>query len=419
MSCSVILGGKCVTFFTSVFDVISDFINSMEFLGYGISSNDTHIVQGQNDTEITFNHCTHPNWAICSIVTIFLPGILSGIPALIQKYYDKNWPGMFLAAAVMLLFPFVLVVQQIRGIINTYRKQKRRFNFLDDHAYYVGAEAYFESFPQLALQLYTICNGYDMTTVQIISIIFSLFSIAKTSITTDKQHMEDSLKDTSATFYQHFIHTIRIIPCYLTTILFRVASFSLTITFLRYYAIIPCFMLLTELAIPCFLRIKHIKDKTSIIDDSLFIWLTNISVTNAYGLGTEFTEDNKTIARFIRNSSIITFFHHIAVLVIIMLIAVCNPGYFDYWTNDDFRLTPTRCHFYWAFGMTFLMGCYSLNLILYRARDMANLDVKNEKVTTPTKKITDKFNSIQIKTYLTKIEEKVEKHVSVPKLTEV
>ena len=102
-----------------------------------------------------------------------------------------------------------------------------------------------------------------------------------------------------------------------------------------------------------------------------------------------------------------------------MLIAVCDPGYFDYWTNDDFRLTPTRCHFYWAFGTTFLMGCYSLNLILYRARDMANLDVKNEKVTTPTKKITDKFNSIKIKTCITKIEEKVEKHVSVPKLTEV
>ena len=54
---------------------------------------------------------------------------------------------------------------------------------------------------------------------------------------------------------------------------------------------------------------------------------------------------------------------------------------------------------------------------LYRARDMANLDVKNEKVTTPTKKITDKFNSIKIKTCITKIEEKVEKHVSVPKLS--
>ena len=172
MSFSVILGGKCVTFFTSVFDVISDFINSMEFLGYGISSHDTDIVPGQNDTEITFNDRAHPNWAICSILTIFLPGILSGIPALIQKYYDKNYPGMLLAAAVMLLFPFILVVQQIRGIINAYRKQKRGFNSRDDHAYYVGAEAYFESFPQLVLQLYTICNGYEMTNIQIISIIF-------------------------------------------------------------------------------------------------------------------------------------------------------------------------------------------------------------------------------------------------------
>ena len=392
MSVYVDLGEQCFTFIASVSDITSDFINSLDFLGYDISAKITDSMSGR---EHKINNRVDPNWAVWSMFTIFLPGILSGIPALIQKSYDKNWPGIFIAASVVLLFPFLLITQQIRGIINTCKKGKNSHHFLDDLAGYVGAEAYFESFPQLVLQVYTICNGYCVTTIQIISIVFSLFSIAKTSVSTDT-YMTKYLKETSATFDQYLVHTIQSLPSYLATILFRVASFSLTITFLRHYAIATCFILLAELAIPCYFRIKLIKDRSCIIDDSLYIWLTNIGVTNAHGLGTEFKEDNKVVAHFIRNSSLTTFFHHISILIMIMVISIYNPEFFDHWKGDDFRLKPGSCHFYWAFALTFVMGCYSLNLILYRARHMANINVEN----------VSKINYIKAKSKKTKTNDK-------------
>ena len=391
MSVYVDLGEQCFTFLTSISDITSDFINSLDFLGYDISAKITDSMAGR---EHKINSRVDPNWAVWSIFTIFLPGILSGIPALIQKSYDKNWPGIFIAASVVLLFPFLLVIQQIRGIINACRKGRNSHHFLDDLAGYVGAEAYFESFPQLVLQVYTICNGYNVTSIQIISIVFSLFSIAKTSVSTDT-YMAKYLKDKSATFDQYLVHTIQTLPCYLTTILFRVAAFSLTITFLRHYAILTCLILLAELSIPCYLRIKLIKDRTSIINDSLYIWLTNVGVTNAHGLGTEFKEENKVVAHFIRNSSIITFLHHFTVLIMIMVTAIYNPGLFDHWKNDDFRLKPNHCHFYWAFAMTILMGCYSLNLTMHRAKHMASMDVENAA----------KINYMKIKSRKAKVED--------------
>ena len=47
---------------------------------------------------------------------------------------------------------------------------------------FVSAEAYFESFPQLALQVHTILNGHKVSTVQVVSMLFSLVTLTKTAI---------------------------------------------------------------------------------------------------------------------------------------------------------------------------------------------------------------------------------------------
>ena len=65
------------------------------------------------------------------------------------------------------------------------KKEKIRSNIPVTN--FVGAEAYFESFPQLVLQIYALLNGYSVTTTQLVSIGFSFLSLASTAITTDME----------------------------------------------------------------------------------------------------------------------------------------------------------------------------------------------------------------------------------------
>ena len=88
-------------------------------------------------------------------------------------------------------------------------------------------------------------------------------------------------------------------------------------------------------------------------------------------------EDDKEIAKFIRQSSIITTIHHYAVLSLIMIMATFDPYYYDHWTSQDFFLKPTTQEFYWAFCMTLVIGFYSVTVLLYRAKNISQLQVSS------------------------------------------
>ena len=71
----------------------------------------------------------------------------------------------------------------------------------------IGNEAFSESFPQILLQCFAIANGYDVTTVQKVTIFASFLLLARVAIVYDLlgAQKELSFKDT-------MIHTAKFLP---------------------------------------------------------------------------------------------------------------------------------------------------------------------------------------------------------------
>ena len=254
------------TLFSSSFDIGSDMVNSLDFLGYNASTNlaqtvsdtlSTIIEQGNssifdaagadNTTDTSQKYEEHRIWGIVGISVIFLPGIIAVQPLFWVQINIKSYKMALLLFLAGLVYPLTLVFMAFTSILCTFKKEKF---FLEMTIMLVGVEAFFESFPQMVLQGFTIIYGYEVTTVQLIAISGSFVLLARTCIVFDLQMLDKDLS-----FKQSMIHTIRILPTHVVTITFRVISFSLTLAFLREWSAIPILVLYIELVI-----ITHILD---------------------------------------------------------------------------------------------------------------------------------------------------------------
>ena len=379
-------------FSASFFDVSSDLVNSLDFLGYNVASKITQKIMGSSEvlaennnqylmpdifeTNTNITTVDPYNWGIVGMGIIFLPGLIGGLPYLLIFIDRRLWRWALLVLLVSCTFPIALLLVQLLTIFYVYKNS----DACKDHQMYltaaIGMEACLESFSQLLLQIYTILYGYKVTTTQIITILASFFLIARTSMLLDIETKMYSMgKELS--FGESLLQTFKRMPCYTSTIIFRVSAVSLTIAFLRGWSAIPISILFLELAILAYMRNKNQEDRSEARAATFYLCLSNAGVMNAYTLGTD-DEDEVGGEKFIRNSTIVTFIHHSIVLVTIMIVASYNPQYLDHWTWPEFQLKPTVCHFFTVFGCTLFMGCYSLTVTLYRAKNIVNVDVENK-----------------------------------------
>ena len=79
------------TLASSSFDIGSDLINSLDFLGYNISDTITDTVFGSNTTEIIDKSEEHKTWGILGIFLIFLPGIIAPFPFVVGGVAEGEW----------------------------------------------------------------------------------------------------------------------------------------------------------------------------------------------------------------------------------------------------------------------------------------------------------------------------------------
>ena len=384
MSDIIEFGKILFKFFTSISDLTSDAINSFDFLGHNATSTIVNLYKdpSKNATNLEVPYRIDQTWGVLSMFFIFLPGIALGISTAIEGMVRKNIRNIFFGLLIIPSFPLALVSIHLWTVIKFIKKVYRRNSNKGEKddpgsnvlvTNFVGAEAYFESFPQLVLQIYTILNGYQVTTTQLVSIGFSFLSLANTAVTTDLENSCNIL-DTKISFKETIIELIQRMPCYLTTIIFRIGSFSLSISFLRGYSIICIFILLIEKA--TLTTLSHIWQKshddqvTLDVLDLIYSGLKTIAIPN-FVVGEDQNLDKMIWIRY--TSYIISFFHHSAILIVIMGLGSSDPEFLDHWGTADFLIKPTNSNFYWIFGTTLLMGCYSLNLILLRAKQMAGL----------------------------------------------
>jgi hypothetical protein len=187
-----------------------------------------------------------------------------------------------------------------------------------------------------------------------------------------------SMKKIKLEFYETLSHTITTLPCYASTIIFRVTAFSLTIAYLRLYSIIPILLLFLELAVISYRRYQNVHEKSRRFAFVYLTCLSNAGVLNANNIG----ELNSDIGdrksedagrRFIRISSIVTFVHHTGVLTLIMIMSKTLPEYFKEGRVKDVILRPDSPHFFWVFAVTILVGFQSCVFALSLARKVSDV----------------------------------------------
>lgn len=203
-----------------------------------------------------------------SIGIVFLPGIVKALKMLASRI-EK---GEYLRIPMVIFylpFPIYIMYIQIRALMfpKDPTSQQKLIKTL-------GMEAFYESFPQLVLQFTAIIYAYPQSNLQLLSISFSTFMLAKTVIlldsaqpVVDEKSENNSAKDTSKnrkdqskrkhglcltaliTLWKGIKYTFWVLPLYLTSVLFKVAAFSLTFAYLRLWAFASMVLLLLELII--------------------------------------------------------------------------------------------------------------------------------------------------------------------------
>ena len=369
------LGGHTWSCVIATIDLVMDCINGLELLGF-INNNEEKSVE--------------KIWGSLSLFIIFLPGILTAIPQILESLFRKQYldaiSSFFLMLIFPLLFPFFQVIKIMQILISSDHLNTMMEKIDPYLVSWVGAEAYYESFPQLVLQLYILLNGYDVTTIQIVSIVWSVVSITNNAIATDIE-LRCHIKNMSRTCKEKIKERIIHLPCYLSTIAFRAVSFALTIAYLREISIGTNLLLLIILAVISFKRVNCRSNGEDRFSDAVNYCFTNFGVMSVHGLGldTEENEDGKrrqeeedptAITKFIRYTNLFSFIHHVAVLAIIMLLGYFKiwnyMEFFEYLEDDQLLLKPKTPTFYWMFSTTILMGFYSNNLLFYREKKLVD-----------------------------------------------
>ena len=420
----VLFGKQTFTVTTSLFDVVSDLINSLNFLGfYNISMDEKSILKKEFVYSCNLSHTVnisnlckltvttdygeteeiHQTWGIISIFLMFLPGIIGG--SLIMAWTCINFtkqrdcstfgnfsiaillssmfPVMFLLGQLLLLFPSCIKR-------NCGEKESEVIEFMVTGVAYL--ESSIESVGQLCLQLYTILYGYQSNWIQEIAIVASFVQIARCAILNDMD-TRLFLDDTNLSFKETAWEMILRLPAYISTIVFRISSLVLTMAYLRSFSVIPIILLICELIGVTWVRLKNNKKLSfTEINNGLYLVFSNIGVVNTY---TIFQIDKKygekendtDIKNFVRKSSIITFSHHLTVLVFILIIGGNYPEAFEHWSSRKFWLTPGTERFYWVFSVVILVGILSLTAILYRVRHITNLQCRKDSLKSTDKNV--------------------------------
>merc|ERR1712020_443957 len=203
-----------------------------------------------------------------SLGIVFFPGIVKALKML-ATHIEK---GEYLKIPQIILylpFPFYIMYIQIRALMfpKNPTSQQKLIKTL-------GMEAFYESFPQLVLQITAMIYAYPQSNLQLLSVSFSTFMLAKTVIlldsaqpVVDEKSKNDSAKDTSKngenksegkhglcltaliTLWKGIKYIFWVLPLYLTSVIFKVAAFSLTFAYLRIWAFASMVFLLIELII--------------------------------------------------------------------------------------------------------------------------------------------------------------------------
>ena len=107
--------------------------------------------------------------------------------------------------------------------------------------------------------------------------------------------------------------------------------------------------------------------------------ISNVGTMNTYSVTSYGEKENdEYVQNCVLHTSIATFVHQDIVLSVFVILAMYEPTFFSDLAFPDFQLKSSHLHLFTAFGFVFLMGVYSLTVILCRAKNIAKVEVQNK-----------------------------------------
>ena len=381
----------------STLDIGSDLVNSLDFIGYNASETITNSVEdfmesnGKNFNVMgklnTFNNIIQMEsgingttnnypidenvlmlWGLIGIGTMFLPGIVAFLLSCRHDGY---------VALSYLLFPVAIIIFQFYTIFTLKGGKHQPYIAIG-----IALEAFFESFFQLVLQIYTILYGYTITGKQIVAMCFSFFILSKASVDLDMEMFDRSVNITKTIGIY-----LQLVPGYAANICFRSMAFGITFAFLKIWSLFPMTLLFIELSIVCCICFCGTKRDNVGFSTYLPLIMTNLGVTNVGLIGAskyvkeKEKEDDQDIDaykkqsdRFVKVSAIISFIHHMVVLSFILYWIIngdpFGPFRLRHWNDKKFILNKyldLRKHqlVYYIFAAITGLGSLGLSATLY------------------------------------------------------
>ena len=289
-----------------------------------------------NNTILESSKSSHENWGRFMIFIIFMPGLFWACRPRMRMGKTgriKRFLG--------LVFPLYALGYGYYALKNARNeKVQKRLTLI------CACEAFFESVPQIILLCYTF--SYKETTIStptILSLVGSVFLVAYAIVGFDIESGGLKLN----TIKDFLVYVLKLAPLYAVGTIFRITSLSLTVIYLKWYAIIPAVILIGLMILLVGATIEWN------LDVIYFMALTNVTVPNIGMIrmtqiqmddGGE--ESNKLpgdierrCRRFITISSYLTFLHHTIVLSIVLYLICSGQGFRD---GDEMHnlLNPTR-----------------------------------------------------------------------------
>ena len=241
----------------SSYDIGTDVGNSIGYF-LGNNLNDSFVCNGTicydnsiGPTDLGKKHyeessAKHKEWAYIIIFLIFLPGLLWACRPKAGRANIRRLYG--------LIFPFYTIGYGFWALLNPYPKTNATEKATKEHQKKVQNrlllictfEAFFESYPQIIIAIYSLSfQDTKITTIQTFGIFGSVFFVAYAIISFDIAASDVEL----SSLVDKVKYLLKVLPLYGFGTLFRVISLSLTIIYLRWLSIIPIFILMIEMVI--------------------------------------------------------------------------------------------------------------------------------------------------------------------------
>ena len=321
-----------------------------------------------------------------------------------ETYYElrKEYPLTILLCVFCFPAGFLLAqVWHIYAVVMEDKYMIKQFEFLCKRLR--GFEAFFESGPQLTLQIFIVFYTKTWTETQLASICFSLLSLSSTAVISDMLYA--TLKDAKTTS----VFLASVLPLYLSSVVFKVGSLSLTLIYLRYYAIIP-------IVFSCGLKAFVAYKLKFCFRDSLEMAVCNMTVVFVGPSEPKGKSKDGSRFRFMMFSTLISIVVFDSILIILAILFNLYPDTLKFWKN--ILINPgnsdinSLCSLNFIIGILILISFISLFLLIATKYtklsqsgaqilgEVGNIVSKIDDLDNPEIKSAEVFNEIQNLSFL-------------------